>query len=342
MELSYFGATVLHSATIAPAVKRQIPILIKNTMNPSAPGTLISQHAGDREGVAKGISSVDNLTLLTLRGLRMAGVPGTAERLFRALASHRVNVILISQASSEHTICFAVNSSDAHRATKAIGHEFRFELNEGLTMLDVKPDQTIIAIVGEGMKGTPGVSGKMFQSLGRNNINVSAIAQGASERNISCVIDSSQRVRALNVIHQAFFEKHKRLSLVVIGVGNIGGALLNQLHQQQSYLRSQGFALQVIGVANSRKFVLKPDGINLARWQEDLQHSPHRMQLRNLLEHLAGLELGNAALVDCTADADIVEAYKDFVNANMHIITPNKKANVLPWKKYSELTDVLK
>ena len=342
LELSYFGATVLHSATIAPAVRKKIPVLIKNTMNPAAPGTLISQQAGDWEGVAKGISSVDDLTLLTLRGLRMAGVPGTAERLFRALASHHVNVILISQASSEHTICFAVSSADTNRATKAIGHEFRFELQEGLTILDVKPDQTIIAIVGEGMKGTPGVSGKMFQSLGRNNINVSAIAQGASERNISCVIDSSQRVRALNVIHQAFFEKRKRLGLVILGVGNIGGALLHQLQQQQIYLLSQGFDLQVIGVANSRKFVLKPEGIPLSRWKEELEGSSQRMRLENLVTRMAKLELGNAALVDCTADEGIVDAYPDFVNANMHIITPNKKANVLPWKQYSELTELMK
>src|SRR6185436_14532868 len=175
MELSYFGAKVLHSATIAPAVAKSIPILIKNTFNPSAPGTLISRARGADDHPAKGISSVDDLTLLTLRGLNMVGVPGIAERLFRALASRRVNVILISQASSEHTICFAVSTGDAPAARAAVRHEFRFELQNNLTALDERPDQAIIAVVGDGMKGRPGVSGKVFGALGRHNINISAI-----------------------------------------------------------------------------------------------------------------------------------------------------------------------
>jgi aspartokinase/homoserine dehydrogenase 1 len=341
MELSYFGATVLHSATIAPAVARKIPILIKNTLNPSAPGTLISSRSDAWEGVAKGISSVDGLTLLTLRGMSMVGIPGTAERLFRALAASQVNVILISQASSEHTICFAVSSADAARARKAIMHEFRFELHTHLTHLDERPSQTIVAIVGEGMKGTPGVSGKVFQALGRNNINISAIAQGASERNISLVIDSHQKVRALNVVHQAFFEKRKRLDLFVIGVGNIGGALFRQLHQQRRFLLSKGFDVRVCGIADSKRFVVSPEGIDLEHWREPLSHSVHRMLPLEFAHHIAGLELTNAALVDCTADSSIVNAYPEFVKANLHIITPNKKANVLPWKRYSELIDLL-
>ncbi|MDH3252408.1 MAG: aspartate kinase, partial [Ignavibacteria bacterium] len=176
MELSYFGAKVLHSASIAPAVADRIPILIKNTLNPAAPGTLIARSGGKWDGVAKGITSVDEITLITLRGLSMVGVPGTAERLFRALADEGVNVILISQASSEHTICFAVKSSDAHRARRAIAHEFRYELHHHLTALDERQSQTILAIVGEGMRGTPGVAGNVFQALGRNSINISAIA----------------------------------------------------------------------------------------------------------------------------------------------------------------------
>jgi aspartokinase/homoserine dehydrogenase 1 len=233
MELSYFGAKVLHSATIAPAVAKKIPVRIKNTLNPAAPGTLISEQSESWEGVAKGITSVDDIVLLTLRGMSMVGVPGTAERLFHTLASHRVNVILISQASSEHTICFAVSKSDVAAARRAVAKEFHYELQSGLTSLDEKLDQTIVAIVGEGMKGTPGVAGKVFQALGRNNVNISAIAQGASERNISFVINSDQRNRALNIIHGAFFEKSKRLALVLVGVGNIGSALLRQLHQQR-------------------------------------------------------------------------------------------------------------
>lgn len=337
MELSYFGASVLHSASIAPAVARKIPILIKNTMNPSATGTLISKRADDWEGVAKGITSVDSLTLLTLRGMSMVGIPGTAERLFRGLAANQVNVILISQASSEHTICFAVRTEDASRARKAIAHEFRFELHTHLTHLDEKPAQTIVAIVGEGMKGTPGVSGKVFQALGRNNINISAIAQGASERNISFVIDSRQKIRALNVVHQAFFEKKKKLALFVVGVGNIGGALLRQLHQQRRFLLAREFDVQVCGIADSKRFFLSAEGINLEHWRENLTKSQHRMDPLLFAQEIGRLELTNAALVDCTSDSNVVDAYPDFVKANLHIVTPNKKANVLPWKKYSDL-----
>ncbi|MBI2833322.1 MAG: bifunctional aspartate kinase/homoserine dehydrogenase I [Acidobacteria bacterium] len=342
MEMSYFGAKVLHPAAIAPAVAKGIPIHIKNTLNPAAPGTLISRSQGDWDGVAKGITSVDDITLLTLRGLAMVGVPGTAERLFRTLAARRVNVILISQASSEHTICFAVSRADAAEATRAVQAEFRFELQHSLTTLEQRPDQSIVAVVGERMKGTPGVSGKVFGSLGRHNINVSAIAQGASERNISCVIDSAQQVRALNVIHQAFFEKCKRLALVVVGVGNIGGALLRQLHQQRGYLLERGFDVRAVAVANSKRFMVAADGLNLARWREALAEAPHRMNPEALVRAIASLGLTNAALVDCTAADAVVDAYPDFINAGLHIITPNKRANVLPWRRYANLMDLVR
>ena len=342
MELSYFGAKVLHPATIAPAVAKKIPIIIKNTFHPDAPGTVISEGVENWEGVAKGITSVDEIVLLTLRGMGMVGVPGTAERLFRALASHHVNVILISQASSEHTICFAVAKSDLVHARRAVSEEFRYELQSKLTSLDERLNQAIVAIVGEGMRGAPGVSGKVFQALGRNNVNVSAIAQGASERNISFVIDSIHRNRALNVIHEAFFEKRKHLAVIIVGVGNIGSALLRQLHQQHSFLLSQGFDVRVCGVANSKRFVLDAAGLDLARWQNELSRSRSKMHPHHLAERIAELELTNAVLVDCTASPDIAEAYPDFVNANLHIVTPNKKANVLPWKQYTALMELMK
>lgn len=342
MELSYFGAKVLHSAAIAPAVARSIPLLIKNTLNPGAPGTLISRKAGDHGHPAKGITSIGDLQLFTLRGLNMVGVPGIAERLFRALAARGVNVILISQASSEHTICFAVSSADAGAASEAVQREFRFELRHHLTALDERPDQAIIAVVGDGMKGRPGVAGKVFGALGRHNINISAIAQGASERNISCVVDAAQQARALSVIHQAFFEARKVLALVVVGVGNIGGALLRQLDQQRKYLLAQGFDVKVIGIANSRRFVVAPHGVNLARWRDELAASKRRMDPGALVREVASLGLTNAALVDCTAEAAIVDAYPDFVDANFHIVTPNKRANVLPWRRYTALMDRLR
>jgi aspartokinase/homoserine dehydrogenase 1 len=342
MELSYFGAKVIHSATIAPAVARRIPILIKNTFNPAAPGTLISGAKSEPgESLAKGITTVGELSLLTLSGPGMVGVPGIAERLFRTLAGARVNIILISQASSEHTICFAVRGVDAVRGIAAIEQEFRHEVDDRLMMVDHRSDQAILAVVGEGMKGRPGVSGRVFGSLGRNNININAIAQGASERNISCVIDEAQQGRALNAIHQAFFEPRKRLDLVVIGVGNIGGALLKQLRQQRHYLLARGFDVRVVAVANSKKFAVSTGGIDLGAWPRSLGSSRHKMDPYDLADAIASLELTNAAVVDCTANPSIVDAYPAFIDANLHIITPNKRANALPWKQYSALMERL-
>ncbi|HEX9614124.1 MAG TPA: bifunctional aspartate kinase/homoserine dehydrogenase I, partial [Bacteroidota bacterium] len=341
MELSYFGAKVLHAAAIAPAITNRIPVYVKNTLRPSAPGTAITHRGSISEGVAKGITAVDECTLLTLRGVGMVGVPGTAERLFRALAMNGVNVILISQASSEHTICFAVRSRDADAARKAVEREFRFELQRGLTALDEKANQTITAIVGDGMKGTPGVSGKVFQALGQNSVNVSAIAQGASERNISFVIDSSQRNRALNVIHEAFFERNKKLGVILLGVGNVGSAVLRQLHQQEAFLRSKRFDVRLLCVANSKKFVLSQSRIDLGQWKERLDSSPDRMSRLEFLRRLGGLEFTNVVVIDCTASEAVVAMYKDFIRMNMHIVTPNKMANVLPWKDYRELVDLV-
>ncbi len=338
MELSYFGAKVIHSATIAPAVAKRIPILIKNTFNPLAPGTLISSKRTEpAEALAKGITTVDGLSLLTLRGPGMVGVPGIAERLFRTLAAKRVNIILISQASSEHTICFAVRDVDARRGVEAIEQEFPHEVRTRLMMTDHRPDQAILAVVGEGMKGRPGVAGKLFDSLGRNNININAIAQGASERNISCVIDAAQQARALNAIHQAFFETRKRLALAIVGVGNIGSALLEQLRQQRHYLLSRGFDVRVVALANSRRFVVSPSGVDLAHWKAALGASRSPMSPAALTDRLTALELTNAALVDCTANPSIVDAYPAFIDANFHIVTPNKRANALPWRRYSAL-----
>jgi len=303
---------------------------------------LISRGRGDPEQLATGITSIAGITLLTLRGLAMVGIPGISERLFGALASRRVNVILISQASSEHTICFAVREIDAPAAVAAVREEFNLELQHHLTSLDQKSNQAIVAVVGDQMKGHAGVSGKMFGALGRHNINISAIAQGASERNISCVVDGAVQTRTLNVIHQSFFERRKRLALMVIGVGNIGRTLLSQLQTQRAYLLARGFDLSVIGLCNSRHFLLDPNGIDLSVWPNRLAGSRRRMDPRILADELAKLSLTDAAIVDCTAADSIVNAYSDFVRANLHIITPNKRANVLPWPKYVSLMDLLR
>ena len=344
MEMSYFGAKVLHAGTIAPAVAKSIPIIIKNSFNPGAPGTLISRKPTNGSRLAKGISSISGLTLLTLRGRATLGgvhARGTAERLFRALASRGVNVILISQASSEHTICFAVTKGDTAAAVQAVDQEFRFERQHGLTTLEQKPDQAIIAVIGDGMKGRPDAVGKVFGALGRHKVHIRAIAQGASGRNISCVVDVSQQARALNVIHQRFFEQRKTLALAVVGVGNIGGTLLRQLRERQAYLLEQGFDAKVIAVANSRRFVVMRDGIDLDRWREELDASTRRMDPHALAREIAALDLADAVLVDCTAELSIVDAYPEFIKANLHIITPSKRANVLPWRRYTALRELL-
>jgi bifunctional aspartokinase / homoserine dehydrogenase 1 len=272
----------------------------------------------------------------------MVGEPGIAVRLFRVLAEHNVSVILISQASSEHTICFAIRTIDVAVAKRVIDKEFRYELQQKFTAIDERPAQTIIAIVGDGMKGTPGVAGKVFQALGRNAVNISAIAQGASERNISFVTDTAERTRAVNIIHQAFFEKTKHLAVILIGVGTIGSALLRQLHQQRAYLKSQGYDVRVCGIANSKRFLVNPNGITIERWEKDLHASPTRMSVRHFIREIIGMQFTNAVLIDCTASSDIVDAYPEFVSANLHIITPNKRANVLPWKRYVSLMELMR
>jgi aspartokinase/homoserine dehydrogenase 1 len=342
MELSYFGAKVLHSAALAPAVAKRIPILIKNTLNPQAPGTLISHRAETSPPIAKGITSIDGIALLTLRGLGMVGVPGTAERLFRALAARDVSVILISQASSEHTICFAIKAGDAARARRAIHHEFRFEFLHETTALDETLGQSIAAIVGEGMKGTPGVAGRVFESLGRNGISIAAIAQGASERNISFVVPTADKVRTLRAVHEAFFEPRRKLMLVVVGTGNIGSALLGQLHRQRSYLLDRGFDIRVGAVCNRRGSVLDANGMDLAKWRASLAASRTPLSPARLAATVEAFQWTHGALVDCTASSEIVDAYPDFVRANFHIVTPNKQANVLPMKRYQALTELLR
>jgi len=341
MAMSYFGAKVLHASTIGPAVARSIPILIKNTLNPAAPGTRIAGRTAGGEQAAKGISSIDDLTLLTLQTRGMNGVRGAAERVFRALDLHGVTVLLASHASAERTMCLAVKNADAAAATDAIAQEFRFELEHDLVALDRTRDQAIVAVVGDGLQRRPDIAGKVFGALGRHGVAIRAIAQGASDHHISCVVDAAQRSRALKVIHRECFEARRSLALVVVGVGRVGGALLRCLSARQPSLREQRIDLRVIAIADSRRFVVDADGINLERWREWLDASDRRADPSALALEIAGLDLGGAALVDCTADPSIVDAYPAFIEANLHVITPNKLANVMPWSRYAALRQLL-
>jgi len=341
MEMSYFGAKVLHAPSIGPAVAKAIPILVKNTFNPSAAGTRISKIPAVGCRPAKGISSVDDVTLLTLRGPGAAGILGTAERLCRALDAQRINVVLLCQASSERTISLAVRTSEAAAASDAIAREFRLELDAGLAALTSKPDQAVIAVVGDGVQGRSDVAGQVFGALGRHNIAVGAIAHGAIDRSLSFVVPTSQLARAVNVVHRRCFEARRSLALAIVGVGNIGGTLLRQLHERQAHLAAQGFDISVVALANSKRFVVSAEGLDLARWAETLYASSQPMDPCALARELARLELAHVALVDCTAAQAVVDAYPEFIRADLHIVTPNKRANVLPWERYTELRDLL-
>ena len=271
----------------------------------------------------------------------VVGVPGVAHRLFGALASREVNVILISQASSEHTICFAVAETDAPRARLAIAAGFHREMTEGLVSLEESGDRTIVAIVGDGMRGTPGVSGRVFDSLGRHGVSINAIAQGASERNISFVVDRRQASLAVNVVHEAFFGTTRKLAIAVLGVGNIGKALLTQLRSQRSDLLARGFDIRVVAVANSRRLLFNADGLPLARWPDDLAAATTVMSPDELIRRLATVSVPDRAIIDCTASEMLVASYADFLNADCHLVTPNKKANVLPPDAYDNLMNLV-
>jgi aspartokinase/homoserine dehydrogenase 1 len=269
MELSHFGAKVLYPPTIQPVLKKNIPILIKNTFDPEAPGTVITSVLSGQENPIKGISHIDRISLLTLEGSGMIGVSGSSKRLFEVLSRENINVIFITQASSEHSICIGILNSDADNAEKAINTAFELEIAQGkIDPCIVAKNLCIVALVGENMKNHQGLSGKMFSTLGKNNVNIRAIAQGASERNISVVINERDVKKALNTLHERFFEDNtKQLNLFVMGVGNVGEKFMDQIHQQKKFLKENlKINLRVIGISNSRKMLFDEEGIALKDW----------------------------------------------------------------------------
>jgi aspartokinase/homoserine dehydrogenase 1 len=340
-EMVHLGANVLHADTIRPAVAKSIPILIKNTFNPGAPGTLISRKAAGWDRPAKGIASIGDVTLLTFRARAPIDPLGAAERLFRALVSTRVNVILSAQTSQECGISLAVKNSDAPAATRAIRDEFRTELRLRAAVLFRKSDQAIVGLVGAGSKQPSGMLGAVFSALDRHDIAIRAVARGPSARTIACVVDAALRRRALNIVHEGLFDRRRPLALAVVGVGNVGGALLRQLRERQTSLFGQGIEIKVVALADSKRFLVRRDGIDLRRWREELDASGDEMDPQSLAHAVVGLELARAALVDCTAAPAIVDAYPAFIKANLDIVTPNKRANTLPWRRYVALHKLL-
>lgn len=338
MELSHFGAKVIFPATMQPAMAHNIPILVKNTFNPTHPGTRIAREATNGK-LIKGISSVNNISLLNITGSGLVGVVGVSSRVFATLAHAKVNVVLISQASSEHSICIAIEAAATDRATAALEHEFRSEIREEyMDPVAVTRHLAIIALVGNGMQHQAGSSGRMFSALGKNGINVIAIAQGSSERNISAVILASDVSKALNVLHDAFFlSDRKTIHLFLVGTGLIGTVLLQQIARQQEKLAAASqLELRLMAVANSRKMLFPESGIACEAALPRLEGG-EPMHLTDFVHRAVAANLPNSIFVDCTASEAVADVYPALLNASISIVTPNKKANAASLAKYRTL-----
>lgn len=341
MELSHFGAKVVYTPTIQPALQKKIPISVKNSFSPEAPGTRIIEKSIAHPGGSpiKGVSSIDDIDLITLQGPGMVGVKGISSRLFGALAEAGVNIILITQASSEYSITFAISPSDTQKAVCSIEKAFEAEINmrEEINIL-VEKDLSVIAIVGEQMKNTPGISATLFSSLGRNGISAIATAQGSSELNISVVIRKNSLKKALNVIHEGFFLSHsKELHIFVVGAGTVGGSLLNQLKKQQKHLLEEhNVKVNVVGISRSKKMVIDPDGIDLNEYKSRIEKG-QPANLEEFVSSIQDLNLRNSVFVDCTADEKIAGFYKTVLNSYASVVTANKVACSSEYELYKDL-----
>ena len=343
MELSHFGAKVIYPPTIQPLLVNNIPVWIKNTFASNDHGTLIQSEGQQVNGnIIRGISSINGIALLSLEGSSMVGIPGFSRRLFEALANNSINVILITQASSEHSICVGVNETNAQKAKQAVDNAFSYEIQTGkVNPLAVEKDLAIVALVGDNMKSHPGTSGKMFGALGRNGVNVRAIAQGSSERNISAVIASEDVKKAINVLHEDFFETtYKQVNLFIVGTGNVGSKLLGQLHQQQQYLAEHlRLQINVAGMANSKKMAFDDEGIDLADWKTTLQNGK-QMNIDQFVAAIQAKNLRNAVFVDVTASDTVAEVYDRLFEKSIAIVACNKIACSSPYANYKKLKDL--
>lgn len=340
MEMSHFGAKVIYPPTLQPAMEKKIPIRIKNTLNPDFPGTVLSAISSGSPYAIKGISSISSISLLRVQGAGMVGMVGVAHRIFGALARGGINIILITQASSEHSVCFAVRPEQAILARELLETELTMELHSGkVAEIIVENDLSVLAVVGENMRQTPGIAGKVFQALGSNGINISAIAQGSSELNISAVIKSSDEQKALNAIHDAFFfGKRKPLHLYIAGTGLIGRELLRQIHERSgAILKQKGIAIQVHGIANSRTMLFDRNGINPGNWEYLLDERGGPMQQDIFIRTISDINLPNSVFIDCTASEKTGEVYDQLIRAGVSVVTANKKANSGDYEHYSRL-----
>ena len=338
MELAYFGARVIHPQTLAPAFDRSIPLYIRNTFNPDDPGTRI--HAvGDAERPVKGFATIDHLALINLEGSGIMGVPGIARRLFSALEEAGVSVMVISQGSSEHSICFAVPDEQAEAARAATETAFYAEQHQGKVQpVQVTRDCSVLAVVGDNMAGTPGIAATFFGALGQAGVNVRAMAQGSSERNITAVVDGKDATRALRAAHAGFYLSNHTLSVGIIGPGNVGSALLDQLATEAKRLRTQHrIDIRVRGIVDSQHMLLTDQQLNLATWGEALGEATTPTDLEAFADHIQTDYHPHAVLIDCTSSTAVAGRYEDWLKRGIHIVTPNKKANTAPLASYRTL-----
>lgn len=339
MELSYFGASVLHPKTIGPLAHYKIPCVIKNTLNPAAKGTLIASEANNNTPI-KAISSLNDVCMLTVSGPGMKGVVGIASRTFKAMADREISVVLITQSSSEFSISFCIFSEHKKEALDALQNEFELEIkNSLLDQPKVNDEVAIVSLIGEGMRQHKGIAAKFFTSLAQARVNILAIAQDSTESSISSVVERRKCEDAIKVCHENFFTKIPSIDLFILGCGVVGGELITQIKRQQQWLKNRNIRLNVYGIANSKKLLLNPEGIDLETYSEQLQDVEPAFSLLNLKRFVQDNHLVNPVLVDCTSSESVASQYVDFLAAGFHIVTPNKKANTGSMAYYSELRE---
>lgn len=342
MELSHFGAKVLYPPTIQPVLTKGISIVIKNTFEPDSFGTLITKNKNEKGKTVRGITHVENMSLLSLEGPGMVGIPGISKRFFEVLSHHDISVVLITQASSEHSICVGISDNDTEKAVKSVDSEFEYEIERGkIKPVIAEKNLAIIALVGDNMKSHQGLSGKMFSTLGKNNVNIRAIAQGASERNISAVINKEDVKKALNALHEEFFEENiKQLNLFVMGVGNVGSKLLNQIQKQRKYLKDNlRLNIRVIGISNSRTMHFDENGINLKNWEEQLAEG-EKADREKFFNTVKKLNYRNSIFVDNTASETVSSTYPQYLGNSISVVTCNKIACSSKFTNYRRLKDL--
>ncbi|GHB79559.1 bifunctional aspartate kinase/homoserine dehydrogenase I [Persicitalea jodogahamensis] len=340
MELSHFGAKVIYPPSLQPAFAKNIPLKVLNTFNIGFEGTLVDRSANHKQYAITGISSIDDMALVNIQGSGMIGVAGISARLFTTLSENNISVVLISQASSEHSICFTIDHQLAERAQQVLEAAFEVEIKSGdIDSIAIEKNVSIIAIVGEGMRKSSGVAGKLFSVLGKNGINIIATAQGSSELNISVVISKNDLSKALNAIHGVFFLSETRsLNLFIVGVGLIGGTLLEQVGSQSAFLSGQRLLkLNIAGLSNTKKMLLEPGGIAPDRWREELADNGVKTSIPAFVDRIIELNLPNSVFVDCTSDKDIVRHYGKLLDASISVVTPNKVANSGRYDEYQRL-----